>query len=64
MTTAQEMLDQAQWIQAPEPTVPPAGQRPAYEFRTVFDLSELPHSARLAATAHGIYEAFINGTRA
>ncbi|WP_018761169.1 alpha-L-rhamnosidase [Arthrobacter sp. 135MFCol5.1] len=61
--TAQDLLAKAIWIQAAEDTVPPAGARPAYEFRTIFTLDEAPRRATLAATAHGIYEAFINGVR-
>jgi alpha-L-rhamnosidase len=60
---AQDLLAKATWIQAAEDTVPPAGSRPAYEFRTIFSLHEAPRHATLAATAHGIYEAFINGVR-
>lgn len=33
-------------------------------FRRSFDLKQAPHSARLYITAHGIYESFINGTKA
>ncbi|WP_146032396.1 family 78 glycoside hydrolase catalytic domain, partial [Actinomyces qiguomingii] len=48
----------------PTPT-PVAGNRPAYELRTHLDASaaEAAGSARLTATAHGIYEAFLNGER-
>lgn len=60
---AQDLLAKATWIQAAEATVPPAGGRPAYEFRTTFTCHEAPGQAVLAATAHGIYEAFINGVR-
>ncbi|MFC8037953.1 family 78 glycoside hydrolase catalytic domain [Paenarthrobacter sp. NPDC057355] len=61
--TAQDLLAKATWIQAAEDTVPPAGARPAYEFRTTFTLQEAPRHVTFAATAHGIYEAFINGLR-
>jgi alpha-L-rhamnosidase len=53
----------AQWIEPHEPVRPPAGARPAYELRTTFALAALPARARLYATAHGIYEAFVNGQR-
>ncbi|WP_306901736.1 family 78 glycoside hydrolase catalytic domain [Arthrobacter sp. B1I2] len=62
-TTVQDLLAKAAWIQAAEDTIPPAGARPAYEFRTKFTLDEVPWHASLAVTAHGIYEAFINGFR-
>ncbi|MDU0348932.1 family 78 glycoside hydrolase catalytic domain, partial [Actinomyces sp. MRS3W] len=44
---------------------PPAGGRPAYELRTRFRLSaaEAAAPARLTATAHGVYEAFLDGVR-
>lgn len=63
MTSPGKLLEQAQWIQAYEPETPTAGQRPAYEFRKTFELRELPGEALLAVTAHGIYEAFLNGVR-
>jgi len=59
---AAELLTGAQWITTSAP-VPPAGQRPAYEFRAQFTLADVPEHAALHATAHGIYEAFINGVR-
>ena len=61
--SASSALETAKWISAPESQEPPAGQRPAYEFRTVFDVKSLPGSALFTATAHGIYEAFLNGER-
>lgn len=33
-------------------------------FRRLFHVKEAPHSARLYITAHGLYEAFINGSKA
>lgn len=60
--TAQEALAGATWITTPEPT-PPAGQRPGYEFRSTIELGSVPATATLSATAHGVYEAFINGRR-
>jgi alpha-L-rhamnosidase len=54
----------AHWIAPAESDLPPAGRRPAMLLRGEF---ELPHVAlsrgRLYATAHGVYEAFINGRR-
>ncbi|HKU03154.1 MAG TPA: family 78 glycoside hydrolase catalytic domain [Arthrobacter sp.] len=53
----------AQWIGAAEPEVPAAGERPGYAFTKTFNLDAAPHRARAYATAHGIYELFINGQR-
>jgi alpha-L-rhamnosidase len=39
------------------------GHRPASLFSTTFDLGELGQVARLYATAHGVYELFLNGVR-
>jgi alpha-L-rhamnosidase len=61
-TTPHALLASAAWITTPAPA-PPAGQRPGYEFRRVFTLLEPPTSAELIATAHGVYEAFVNGER-
>ena len=55
-------LATASWIAPAEQDVPPAGQRPAYLLRGRFTAS-VGTSARLAATAHGIYELFLNGVR-
>ncbi|MCL3777404.1 MULTISPECIES: family 78 glycoside hydrolase catalytic domain [unclassified Actinomyces] len=57
-------LDDAAWLATPA-EVPPAGRRPAYELRTHVSLTaaEAAAPARLTATAHGIYEAWINGER-
>lgn len=60
-TEAAAMLAGATWISAPYP-IPPAHERGAYIFCTTFEL-ENPHEAVLSITAHGIYEAFINGAR-
>lgn len=55
----------ARWITPAEREPAPAGRRPAMLVRGEF---ELPGAAivraRLYATAHGIYEAFVNGRRA
>jgi len=53
----------AQWIGADEPEIPAAGERPGYAFTKTFTLDAAPHKARAYATAHGIYELFINGRR-
>ncbi|GAA4343922.1 family 78 glycoside hydrolase catalytic domain [Microbacterium rhizosphaerae] len=60
--TPQGLLDGATWITTPDP-VPPAGQRPAYEFRRDFTIDGAPEDAHLVVTAHGVYEAFVNGRR-
>ena len=57
------LLTGAQWITFPVETAPPKAERPAYEFRTTLRLAAQPTTATLSATAHGIYEAFINGRR-
>ena len=41
----------------------PPGERPAALLRREFDVDRPVVSARLHATAHGIYEAFLNGER-
>ncbi|WP_324643869.1 alpha-L-rhamnosidase [Pseudarthrobacter sp. LT1] len=53
----------AQWIGADEPEIPAAGERPGYAFTKTFTLEAAPQKARAYATAHGIYELFINGRR-
>jgi alpha-L-rhamnosidase len=52
----------ARWIRPPEAAAPSSGQRPAYVLRREFELGS-SGPARLYATAHGIYEAFLNGAR-
>ena len=52
----------AAWVSpTAEPT--PAGHRPAYRLRGRFDLTAPVRRATLYATAHGIYEAALNGVR-
>ncbi len=52
----------AQWISpTAEPT--PAGRRPAYRLRGGFETTGPVRRATLHATAHGIYEAELNGVR-
>jgi len=54
----------ARWIAPFEVTALPAGSRPAMLVRGEFELpSAAVVSARLYATAHGIYEVFVNGRR-
>lgn len=60
--TPAELLQDAAWITTPDPA-PPAGQRPAYEFRRRFLVPADARKAALAATAHGVYEVYLNGVR-
>jgi alpha-L-rhamnosidase len=53
----------AQWIEPVEPEQRPAGARPALVLLTTFTLDDRESTARLHATAHGIYETFLNGRR-
>ena len=53
----------AQWIGPDEAVVPAPGERPGYALHTTFTLDAAPDSARTYATAHGIYELFLNGQR-
>lgn len=53
----------ARWIEPPMVDEPPAGARPAWELRTTFAVGDPAGPARLHATAHGIYECFLNGIR-
>jgi alpha-L-rhamnosidase len=55
-------MQTGQWIEPHETTTTPA-HRPAYHLATEFSLASAPVSARLYATAHGVYEAFINSHR-
>ena len=54
-------LGRPRWIAPREPVLPPSGERPAYVLRTRFVLDSAPRDARLYATAHGVYETFLNG---
>jgi alpha-L-rhamnosidase len=51
------------WITPAESGPSPAGQRPAMFVRGEFGLGQPVVRGRLYATAHGIYEAFLNGVR-
>ena len=53
----------ADWIGPAEPSVPEAGNRPAYLLRRAFSLKSGIRRATAYATAHGIYELFVNGNR-
>ncbi|WP_254650839.1 family 78 glycoside hydrolase catalytic domain [Streptomyces sp. GbtcB7] len=53
----------ARWIEPVEDTVPAPGRRPAYVLRRAFTVEEPVARARLYATAHGIYEAHLDGLR-
>jgi alpha-L-rhamnosidase len=53
----------ARWIEPPEGKIPPIGQRPAWRLRHEFNLAQTPCKARLYATAHGLYEIYLNEVR-
>ncbi len=54
----------ARWVAPVEPARAPPGRRPAMLVRGEFALPDVPvNRARLYATAHGVYEAFVNGRR-
>jgi alpha-L-rhamnosidase len=54
----------AEWIEPPEADNPgPAGRRPPWLLRRSFTVDDAVVLARLYATAHGIYELFLNGVR-
>lgn len=61
-SSAATALAEAAWIRVPENDLAAPGRRPAYELRTTFIVGR-PENAWLSATAHGIYEAFVNGVR-
>ena len=54
----------AGWIEPGHDPAGPAGDRPAALLRVEFDVDRPVVSARLHATAQGLYEAFVNGERA
>lgn len=59
---------EAQWIGPDEQKIhgqqfPQPGERPGYALYQEFTLKAAPDLARVYATAHGIYELFINGQR-
>src|SRR5262249_42898987 len=51
------------WIEPAEAEGVPERQRPAFHLVGELEVPDAIASAYLHATAHGIYEAFINGTR-
>jgi alpha-L-rhamnosidase len=53
----------ARWIEPPEGTIPPIGKRPAWRLRHEFNVARTPCKARLYATAHGLYEVYLNDIR-
>lgn len=56
--------DRARWIHPVEPDpLPPAGTRPTHLLRRTFSVPSGVTAARLHATAHGIYQAFVDGVR-
>ncbi|MFG2960964.1 family 78 glycoside hydrolase catalytic domain [Streptomyces sp. NPDC048291] len=53
----------ARWIEPAEDEPAEAGVRPAHLLRHEFTLDAVPRQARVHATAHGLYELFVNGVR-
>ena len=53
----------ASWIEPIEAPDTPDAERPAHHLAGDLDVTGPVVSAHLYATAHGIYEAFLNGTR-
>ncbi|MFH8798297.1 family 78 glycoside hydrolase catalytic domain [Streptomyces sp. NPDC017936] len=53
----------ARWIEPAEAEPAPPGRRPAHLLRHAFALRKPVRTARLHATAHGLYELFLNGRR-
>lgn len=53
----------ARWISPLEDAVPSPGERPAWLLRGEFVIERPIARARLYASAHGLYEAFLNGHR-
>ncbi|MFE4196740.1 family 78 glycoside hydrolase catalytic domain [Paenarthrobacter sp. NPDC056912] len=58
-----EALHDASWISPHEPHPAGPGNRPAYWLRSSFTWTPDNGKATVHATAHGIYELFINGSR-
>jgi alpha-L-rhamnosidase len=54
---------QARFVTPREDSVPPAGHRPAHLLRRAFTIPAGFARARVYATAHGVYELFLNGAR-
>jgi alpha-L-rhamnosidase len=53
----------ARWIEPPEGPIPAAGKRPAWHLKHELDVAQIPSNARIYATAHGLYELYLNGRR-
>jgi alpha-L-rhamnosidase len=53
----------ARWIEPDEGHRRAPGRRPGWQLRHEFVLDGVSPNARLYATAHGVYEAFLNGRR-
>ena len=53
----------ARWVAPREDSLPSAGDRPPHLLRHEFVVPAVTGPARLYATAHGIYEMFLNGNR-
>jgi alpha-L-rhamnosidase len=63
MTESAVGRQSATWISPLEPERAQPGQRPVWQLRGSFSSPAAPVRATLTATARGIYECFINGTR-
>lgn len=53
----------ARWIEPEDPAPAVEGGRPPHLLRHRFTLTDVSGPARLHATAHGVYETFLNGRR-
>jgi alpha-L-rhamnosidase len=62
LDTAKDTIT-AGWIEPWEPVIPEPGNRPGYALRGDFTLPGDVVGATVFATAHGIYELFLNGQR-
>lgn len=51
------------WIKVVEESPISVGQRPVYLLRREFSIDEVPASATLRISAHGVYTAYLNGRR-
>ena len=58
-----DRLGGAAWIRPHEPVVADAGERPAHQLATAFELAGDIRDATLEVTAHGLVEVFVNGQR-
>ena len=53
----------ARWIEPPEGKIASTGSRPAWRLRHEFKMARIPSKARLYATAHGLYDVYLNEIR-